>query len=132
TVIAPALVDKSIRSLRTRRIVVALSLGVILLLCWWIPEKIVMHSSNVVPDTGGIDEALHRLIISDFAQLGRALLLPALVLLYAMPVSLALIFPLHPGLRKLYEPRRARLLLILAVAVFVSFGIDVISGMNNP
>src|SRR5207302_10118838 len=65
-VVAPAIVNRAVRTVHLHRVFVALVIGLILLACWGVPVRIAARSSNVVPDTGGIDESLHRVMITVF------------------------------------------------------------------
>jgi len=110
-----------------------LLIGIGLFAGYFLAAKSFSHRHGLPIDTSGVNEGLKNLYPKTLKQVGAALMLPGYLLLYSVPVSLALLlwFSSRAIRDAMDRPRRDRLAAI-AAAVPVAWVICLLSGMVNP
>lgn len=131
-IIGPAIFTRQWRSLLRLRIWLALVVGLSLFAWWAIAAANAVFQGNLPIDAGGLAEAQDRLYITSWRQLGRALLLPFTIFAYGLPVSLGLLVPFLPSLRRQLDARTLHISLYLSAATITGLILCTLSGMTNP
>ncbi len=110
-----------------------LAIGIGLFTFYFLAARSFIQRHGLPVDTSGVNEGLQSLYPKTFAQVRTALMLPAYLLTYSMPVSLALLLWYSSRrIRGAMEgPRRDRSAAI-AAAVPIAWVICLFSGMVNP
>jgi 4-amino-4-deoxy-L-arabinose transferase-like glycosyltransferase len=92
--IAPSLLLRNWKWVRRPGVWIGILVGIAIFASYGIVAKSVLRHEHIATDTGGLHEAMQRLVIHKVSAIGPALLAPLTTLLYAVPVSFALGFVL--------------------------------------
>ncbi|MFT3789015.1 MAG: hypothetical protein QM770_23050 [Tepidisphaeraceae bacterium] len=108
---------------------VACSMGV-----WGVLARHWLSMHGIAPDFSGAEEGAENIagLFTDPKRLLSALLVPMLVVLYAMPASIGLLFVASKTVRPALEPNVRRLLWTITLAFLVGLATCLLSGMTNP
>ncbi len=126
--VGPSLLLHDWRWARRPGVWVGLVVGFAIFAAYGVSAKAAMHRAGLTADTGGLREAVQRMVLHRGRDVLPAALAPFTVLLYAVPVSL--VIPLAWGLATRGDERR-RLLAILAT-VAAGLLLFVAAGNRNP
>lgn len=116
-----------------------LLIGIALFGVYAVAAKIAINRLHLPPDYSGFDEVGKTLVPTSLKRIGLALLLPAQVFAFALPVSLALPLVFVPGIRRAIRESerettapRSQLVTALAASILLSWGVCLLTGMINP
>lgn len=110
----------------------ALAAGTGLFLAWAWMAVLRLQAAGQPLDKQGVDEVARNLTAFDFASIGKALLLPATIAVYALPVALALPLAWSRAAAPAFSESHRRLIHLIAISVAASLAIGVISRITNP
>lgn len=130
--IGSAVLNRSFRPFVNVWAYIILLLGFAVLAAWYGSTRSIIVSQGLVPDPGGEDEAIRRMLIHSWNQVIPALLLGPTVLLYMLPVSAGIAAPFLPAVGRALDQTERSVARALAGTVIVAFVICFISGMANP
>lgn len=130
--IGSAVLNRSIRPVTMPWTYLILLFGFAVLVAWYLATRSIIAAQGLVPDPGGEDEAMQRMLIHDWSQVIPSLLLGPTVLLYTLPVSAGLAVPFLPAVRRVLDPAQRSIARALTGTVMAAFVICFISGMDNP
>ncbi len=97
----------------------------------WVAKRS-LDSMGFPPDLRGLKEASKRLNVSSRLILKSFLLIPTQLLLFSLPVSLAIPFVFNREVRRHWSTPERRVAFALAASVLIGLAICVINGMDNP
>jgi 4-amino-4-deoxy-L-arabinose transferase-like glycosyltransferase len=133
TLLACALVRAGRRVFRQPALWIALAGGVGMFGLWLALMLLRVRALHLAMDTSGAAEAENRLLLHlSASQIGLALLAPARVLLYTLPVSLGLPLALQVADRLHGDDPRRHRIHVVAAAVLLSLGVGFLGGITNP
>ncbi|MCC6422930.1 MAG: glycosyltransferase family 39 protein [Phycisphaerales bacterium] len=130
--IGSSILNRSPKPFSTLWVYIILLLGFAVLVAWYGSTRSIIAAQGLVPDPGGEDEAMRRMLIHNWNQVLPALLLGPMVFLYMLPVSAGIVVPFLPLVNQKLQGAQRLVARSLAGAVIVAFVICFISGMDNP
>jgi hypothetical protein len=87
-ILGPSILLRDWRWVRRPGIWIGFVIGIAIFASYGIIAKSVLHHQGIVTDTGGVREAMQRLVIHKLTAVVPAILAPVTTLLYAVPISL--------------------------------------------
>lgn len=130
--IGSAILNRSFKPFSTGWAYIILLLGFAVLVVWYGTTHSIIATQGLVPDPGGEDEAMRRMLIHNWNQVVPALLLGPLVFLYMLPASAGIVVPFLPAVIRVMTWPQRLVARSLAGAILAAFVICFISGMDNP
>ncbi len=129
-IVGPIIANRSWRIVRRPTFYALLVIGAALFTLWYLGARSAIQSNNIAIDTGGIEEAKRRMLLdfSDVAQIGKALVLPPLLLIYGLPSVLALVIL---PLRRQIDPNHRAIVVSLTATFCAALAIGFFAGMTN-
>ena len=108
--------------------------GVVVFAAWLAIAILYMDRHGIAPDLSGAAEGAGNLVrlIQEPSRFFEALLLPVLLIVYALPVSLGLFTPLRRDLMPLASDDQRVMIRRLVFAFIVGVGLLVVVGQVNP
>jgi len=111
---------------------IGLVIGAALFIAWLLAVYLRIQSEHLIVDRSGAQEAQQRMLVRSASDVARALLVPILVLIYALPVSVGL--PIALGIARLLPASAQQRDRIRAIALTIcaSLVIGILAGITNP
>jgi 4-amino-4-deoxy-L-arabinose transferase-like glycosyltransferase len=131
-IIGPAIFLRNWKIVRKASIAIGLLVGFAVFAAYVVSAKIAMQHAGIVPDKTGWYEVIEKIFLHGWGRRALAMLMPAELIAFALPVSVVLPFAILlirkvPGC----DPRFTRLLAILGTLA-ASVVIWMIDGNDNP
>jgi 4-amino-4-deoxy-L-arabinose transferase-like glycosyltransferase len=132
TLIGSALLVTGRRSLKKPAVWIGLLLGIAIFAVWLVAVYLRIHRGNLSADSSGAQEAGERLFLHSLPDAVWAILVPFRVLIYALPISIALPLSVHIALSLAPNSLLPDRILAIAFTVLISLTIGIIGGITNP
>ncbi len=130
--IGPALLLRNWKPLRRPGVWIGLALGIATFVAYAAIAKSRIRSEGLQTDTAGLQEALQRMVLHNIHDLLPAATAPLLTILYALPVSLVLLY-LPALVKQLPRGNAARERILALLGTFVAaLLIWILAGNKNP
>ncbi len=107
-------------------------LGIAIFAVWLVAIYLRIRSGNLPADSSGAQEAANRLLLHSFRDTFWAFVAPLRVLIYALPVSIALPVSMHIALSLSPNSPLPDRILGIAFTVITALAIGFLGGITNP
>jgi 4-amino-4-deoxy-L-arabinose transferase-like glycosyltransferase len=130
--VGSALLAAGRRGLKRPAVWIGLFLGAAIFAAWLVPMILRIRSGHLPADSTGAQEAADRLLLHSFSDAFWAMLVPLRVLIYALPVSIALPLAMHVALSLSPTSQLADRILAIAFTIIATLTIGIVGGITNP
>jgi 4-amino-4-deoxy-L-arabinose transferase-like glycosyltransferase len=132
--IGPSLLLRDWRWVRRPSVWIGLLIGIAIFAAYGAAAKVILHHQGITTDTGGLREAMQRLVIHKFSAIIPSILAQLTTLLYAVPVSIALLFAARgfADRRGLVREAASGKIIALFGTIGAAFMIWILAGNDNP
>ena len=125
--------ERRVSAAAAARFLVPLAIGAGILTAYYFAAKASLRHHGLPEDWKGIEEGTSRLFATSITALAKSLaVIPTQLFAFALPVSLAIPLYFQRRFREAMDGRSRRIAAALLASVLISWGVCVISGMDNP
>jgi 4-amino-4-deoxy-L-arabinose transferase-like glycosyltransferase len=133
--IGPSLLTRNWKWARRPDLWIAILVGIAIFASYGIAAKAVLHHQGIATDTGGLREAMQRMVIHKLTAVIPAILAPITTVLYAVPISAVIYFAAACAFAKksvpIGEAASAKIKALLGT-IAAAFVIWILAGNDNP
>ena len=130
--VGPSIALRDWRWAKRPAVWIGVAIGAAVFVGWIVSVKVAVRRAGIVVDTGGVREGLQRMVLHRGRDVLPAVVAPFVVLLYAVPASLAIPFAVRMASRDPADSDRRRRIVAVLATVAAGLLLFVVAGNGNP
>lgn len=129
--VAALIVSRGERRSLSARLGALWGIGLLIFGVYCVAVVLWFRSRGLPLDLSGVQEGAGNARPDNLARFLLAFLVPAQLLAFALPTSIALLIVSRPAVRRLMESHGARATALIVLSVLIAWGVQLLSGMHN-